>query len=425
MSVSDAFAIATDGALIAVAAGIYTETLTVIGKSVRVWGVCPELVTVTGTMATPIASVLVREGASGTEIRNLSITGSAPTATALAVSGAEDVVIDGVWVHDALGLGVEVVNALGPTSAFITNSLVELNQDSGVTIFASTVSLTDVVIRDNGSAPSLPTRERGIDIETDIDLGLGADVEVRHAVIEQHGDHGIYASGAQLSIDSTLVRDVDARASDDLFGRGIGIQLDIPTGLGATGTITGTVIERTTDSGLFVYAANASASGLVVRDTKPRPDQNFGRGLTVRQGETAAERAIFTLTSSLVDRVFDVGVFVSGSDVTVEGLWVREVAWRPADELFGDGMISRSAATASLSDSLIEDVARAGFGAFEASATLRSSRIGCSAFPITTEDAMLTAGGNVLCACPVEAATEEDVCKAVQAGIEPPELPDP
>ncbi|MEQ9320932.1 MAG: hypothetical protein RIF41_17350, partial [Polyangiaceae bacterium] len=106
-----------------------------------------------------------------------------PPATSVPASSEHYKGSNPLSVHDALGLGVEVVNALGPTSAFITNSLVELNQDSGVTIFASTVSLTDVVIRDNGSAPSLPPRERGIDIETDIDLGLGADVEVRHAVI--------------------------------------------------------------------------------------------------------------------------------------------------------------------------------------------------------------------------------------------------
>jgi len=376
-----------------------------------------------GSSCATIASVLVREGASGTEIHNLGITGTAPTATGLAVSGAEEVVVEGVWVHDVLGYGIEAVNALGPTSVTLRHSLVERNEATGVVVFASVVSLTDMVIRDNGLLPPTPRSARGIDVETDDDQALGATVEIRHSVVERHFDHGINLSGAQGVIDSTLVRDTLARPSDGLFGRGIGIQRDPATGLVAAVAVTSTVVEGNTDAGIFVYGANATLTGVVASDTRARPDQDFGRGINVQAGAGADTGSNVTLQASLIARTFDVGLFTMASTVDVAGLWIRDVAARPGDALFGDGIVTHSGNTLALVDSLIQRTARAGLGAFDAAASLRATRIGCSAFPLTTEAGALTEEGNVLCACPVEEATDQDVCKAVQAGVEPPDVP--
>src|SRR6185503_19980028 len=88
---------AAPGAIVAVAQGTYVEDLVIQGKSVKLWGRCPDLVMVKGTSAAPSALQFVGGLASKSEVHGLAMTGAS---RGLVVGGASAVVVSGVWVHD-------------------------------------------------------------------------------------------------------------------------------------------------------------------------------------------------------------------------------------------------------------------------------------------------------------------------------------
>ncbi|MBI4703320.1 MAG: DUF1565 domain-containing protein, partial [Deltaproteobacteria bacterium] len=73
-TIGEAVKAAAPGALVAVAAGTYTEDVLIKGKAVRLWGVCSEKVTIAGTEA-EFAAVYIWKGASGSGLGALAVTG--------------------------------------------------------------------------------------------------------------------------------------------------------------------------------------------------------------------------------------------------------------------------------------------------------------------------------------------------------------
>ena len=84
----------------------------------------------------------------------------------------------------------------------------------------------------------------------------------------------------------------------------------------------------------------------MVRTTLPRAsDQWFGRGLNISLAchGTFLEcdpntRSNAIVSGSLVEQNHDIGVFVGGSDATLEGVVVRATLPQASDGFFGDGM---------------------------------------------------------------------------------------
>src|SRR5262249_31135691 len=101
---------AAPGAIVAIAAGSYAERVLVEGSPVRVWGKCPSMVEIAGPYP---GTVDVRVGASATEVHALAVSGET---YGILVSGATDVVVDSVWIHDTPQRGVNVQDTLGPAS---------------------------------------------------------------------------------------------------------------------------------------------------------------------------------------------------------------------------------------------------------------------------------------------------------------------
>ncbi|HZO13354.1 MAG TPA: hypothetical protein VFB62_08840, partial [Polyangiaceae bacterium] len=91
---------ASDGAIVAIAAGDYLENVTAQGKRVRLWGVCSDVVIVGTVSITSDQS----------EVHTLAV--SAPSAIALHVGPGNDVLLDRVWVRDAgiIGMDIEAGN---------------------------------------------------------------------------------------------------------------------------------------------------------------------------------------------------------------------------------------------------------------------------------------------------------------------------
>ncbi|MBI4701292.1 MAG: right-handed parallel beta-helix repeat-containing protein [Deltaproteobacteria bacterium] len=353
---------AKPGGIVAVAAGTYAEDVLIKGKPVRLWGRCPGLVEVVGSGAA-LAAVFVKKGADESEIHSLGIRGEK---CGILVSGSKQVQIDRVWIHDTAQRGLDVERALGPTSVTVKASLVETARELGV-----------------------------------------------------------FVSGSDATIEATVVRDTQPDEKDLVGGRSIHIQ-DTDTGQRAAVTVRTSLIERNHEVGVCVLGSDASIEASVVRDTQSdaKGEWEFGRGISIERDPDTGERAEVAVRSSFIEMNRGVGVFVAGSDATIEASVVRDTQPH-GDGRFGDGVVvvSKSAsATALVIATRIENSARVALSNFGAKVTLGWNIFQCAVFDLEGEEYLGSAysfnhlGGNV-CGCPE--ATEE--CEMVSAEIEPPE----
>ena len=83
-------------------------------------------------------------------------------------------------------------------------------------------------------------------------------------------------------------------------------------------TLRTSLVEQNHGVGVLVQGSQATIESTVVRDTQPRSDGTSGNGIWVQESPSTPGRASLWLRTSLVERNHDTGVFVSGSDATVE-----------------------------------------------------------------------------------------------------------
>ncbi len=391
-TIGEALPAAAPGALVAVATGTYAEDVVIAGKPLRLRGVCPDRVDVVGS-AQGAAAIIVREGASGSEIGGLALSG---VGAGLVVSGAEGVAIDHLWVHDAGNRGIDGESTLGPTSLTVSRALIEGNAGFGIYLEGSQAQLQDVVVRDTAplatapayghnihihhdpsGTPSLVTMRRAV-IERGHELGvavIGADavleeivvrgvlpqvttqatgrgisaqgspgsastgsLQLRNALVEHNHEIGLFVGGTEAQLEGLVVRQTQPQSSDQLFGRGLSIQAGLD-GAPASVTMIGSVIEESFGFGALISGSDAHFEGVVVRATAPRAaDQKFGRGLSVQSDVTTQRGSNITLLGSLVEQSHDIGVLVASSGATIEGVAIRDTAAAPASPQSGAGL---------------------------------------------------------------------------------------
>jgi hypothetical protein len=336
-TITAAVAAAAPGAIVAVAAGSYVEDVVVFGKAVRLWGKCPEEVEVVGTGAA-VPALVIAQGAQGSEVHALAAAGGGTTG--IAVFGVEDVLVEAVWVHDVPGPGIGVLDDAGAsTSATVRRALVEQNHDVGVVVMGSDASFENVVVR--GTLPQTGTQELGWGIAIQDDAGSGAHATalVRGSIVEQNRDSGVFVWGSEATLADLVVRDTASQESDQQGGRGIDIQAHPGTGTRATVLVRGSIVERSHDAGVIVVGSDVTLEGLLVRDTFPRDsDQTRGRGIGVEGDFQTDVPATISVHGSLLEHNHETGALIALADTSLEGLLVRATLPQDSDQLFGMGI---------------------------------------------------------------------------------------
>jgi hypothetical protein len=148
----------------------------------------------------------------------------------------------------------------------------------------------------------------------------------------------VFVDGADVTLDRVLVRDTLA-ATDGLGGRGLQAQVHPKKKRPATVTVTSSVIEKNREVGVYVSGSDLRMEGSVVRGTLPTDaNQNGGKGFTVRPDTTIHRRSNLTLRASVVEDNREVGVLVGGSDILFEGALVRDTRPRASDGAGGGGL---------------------------------------------------------------------------------------
>jgi Right handed beta helix region len=465
----------TPGSLVAIAAGSYSEDILMTGIERRVHGVCPQQVELVGSGGAIAALFISGSGSSGTEVRGISVRGDG---AGIVVSGAQDVLLEHLYVHDNAAKGVAVQDDFGPTSCTLRASLIERNQDGGVQVAASEATIEQVLVRDNtvtseglfgrginiianldedpasaivrnsvvernhttgvfvsgseATIENLVVRDnlpneagffgRGIDITQGIVTGIPSRATVRTSLVEDNHQDGLYVSGSEVSVEATVVRDTQLDINGQ-FGRGITVVPGVLDEAPSLATVFGCLVEGNHAEGIFVRGSQATIEAVHVVDTQPDAQGLIGRGIALVGNLANGEPSVVTVRACTVERNHDVGLLVVDSDATVDACWIRQSLATP-DGLFGDGLLGvtqGSPTNVFVSATRIDDSARAGLSNFGGHVSLGSSAIRCADFNLAGEpfggaDFTFEDAGHNACGCP----DADGICKVLSAGLEPP-----
>ncbi|MBW2455784.1 MAG: right-handed parallel beta-helix repeat-containing protein [Deltaproteobacteria bacterium] len=430
---------AAPGAIVAIAAGSYAEDLQVAGKAVRLWGKCPAETEVVGASA----AVTITAGADGAEVRDLALTGSG---VGIDLRGAEQVQIEGVWIHDTAGFGLDARDAppaatsltlrgslvegatehglwlegtlshledvvvrgtVGTTNhgwgltvledettfkratATIRNVVIENNVEVAVTFHAADVQAEAMVIRD--TAPNPAQRfGRGLVIQTDPAISEPSNVALKGLVVERNIDVGIMVAASNATIEHCTVRDTTPNLDLGTRGSGIAVQDHNVHVQRSEVDIVETLVERASDAGLFLGGSDVLVEGVAVMDTRTRTDGSMGRGASIQYNPASAQRCNATVRGSLFDSHYDAGLFVQGADVTVQATRISTIVPAPADGHFGVGLAAQAepsgaGAVVTLTGSVIDATHMAGVHVVGSEATIDRTLIRDTSQPTASQ----------------------------------------
>ncbi|WP_437832078.1 right-handed parallel beta-helix repeat-containing protein [Sorangium sp. So ce1153] len=351
-------------------------------------------------------------------------------------SGADGVVEDSVvrdvaWLAEDLpgtGLAATHIPGFDPGTLTVRGSALERNHTAAIAVIGGEATIEATVVRDTGAGAGEgdPVHGMGLYAESSHVDGRPSRVALRHVLVERSRERGVVVNGSDAEIDGLLVREVVLGAPD--YGAGIEIAHEQRR---ASVRVRGSAVEGSYGTGIAVFGADADLDATVVRDTRPLPSQEFGRGVNVQSVPDLGERGSVRLHNVLIERNSNVGVFLSDSDATVESTTIADTVGPTPDGMNGCGILAYNNETGQANvvvrDSAIERSAAAGIYNLGATVQIASTTFTCEPLDIVRYvDEVSVAvyedlGGNV-CGC--EGRTIE--CRAEPTSIEPPRaLPPP
>ena len=317
------------------------------------------------------AALLIAAGGSGAEVHGLALRGEAIGAI---VSGAAGVIFDRLWVHHNAGRGIVAQPAGTGASLTVRSCLMENNVEFAVFASGAEIDVERSLVRDT-RVHAQSGLGRGLQFQKSPTSGARSKGSVRGSVVERNRVQGVMIMGSDVALEASVVRDTYSGA-DGLLGRGVQVQHDQASGDRGQATLRGLLVERSRNGGIAVVASDATIEAVVVRDTAPDAS-GIGRGIAiVRSNASGGASAKATVRSSIIARSHEIGVAVLGAEATLEGVVVRdgELAGGVNGGIYfqGDG---KTPTKASLRGSLVENNAQIGVLVLDADATIESTRI--------------------------------------------------
>ncbi|MDI3289017.1 right-handed parallel beta-helix repeat-containing protein [Polyangium sp. 15x6] len=307
---------AATGAIVAVAAGTYTEDVTIQGKAVKVWGRCPETVEIKGVSKAAVITIS-GSAADASELRGASITG--PN-TGITVNGSSSVILERIRIHDTGHSAIDARNAPSSLAGVtLAHSLIERATVAGVYAKGATITVDRSVVRETACNTS-GRFGRGIDAESE---GMTrANVTVSGSRIERNHEMGILVGGSDALIDATVVEETQPNGNGVM---GIGVFAEA---FGAEPrakiAVTRSLIERNHDVAIYVGGSDAVIEATVARETQPLTSGLSGLGVVALPESDTGEFANVAIVRSLIDRNHEASILVGGSQALIEASLVRK-----------------------------------------------------------------------------------------------------
>ncbi|MFH2008624.1 MAG: right-handed parallel beta-helix repeat-containing protein [bacterium] len=331
VTIGEALVAVQTGGQLAVAAGDYTERLT-ISRAVRLTGRCSALVTIRGHvfLGDPKPPVTIASGGTGTAVRGVTMTGPGE---GLLIMGGQQLAVEEVEVVDTGKAGVFCV---AEAEVHLGRVKVAGCATSGIVSVESRVELSDSVVRDSRIEQSSGLRGFGIDAQCNLSPSTCGEVSIANSLISGNTDLGISSVGVDVTITASVVRDTASR-SGGLFGRGILAQCDSLLAVCPTLQVTDSLIAANHDVGIFTSGGTTTITSTVIRDTLPRGSGEGGRGLGAQCDPFVGSCGGVTIVSSLIAGNRGLGVHTAGEELTVIDSVVRDTrSWE--DGSFGRGI---------------------------------------------------------------------------------------
>jgi hypothetical protein len=320
---------AVAGSIVAVAAGSYAESIDLVGQPVALWGRCPSDVTLVGSSNQ--FSIDIGAGASGSEVHNLAVDGGL---VGVVVTDADDVLLEGLWIHDTAERGVNLQNITTAGGVTLRRTLVENTMENGVFVAGvAGVVLDQSVVRD--TQPLAGELGRGLYAQPQ--QGRRSDVTITSSVFRANHFNAISVFGSDLTVQDTAVIDTLPRPGDQFGGRGIFAGRSSVTEEPSQLTLRGAYIARNYDIGVFLRGSQGLIEDSVIADTGFTSENPVG-GEGLQVNESAGERSAVTVRRSLIENNASANVDVVGCDAVLEGVVSRGGAPDAAGE-WGVGLI--------------------------------------------------------------------------------------
>jgi len=290
-------------------------------------------------VGTALAALRVGLDAAGTEVHTLAVRGDA---VGITVSGAKTALVDRVWVHDTAYPGARADNALGSATITVRASLIERAHGEGLYLSGADATIEATVIR--------RTVGQGVLAVTGGPSGVRSSLALSGSIVETSAGTAVSIKGSDASIEASVVRDNQPNSAKK-FGRGVSAQDDPSSGQRATLSVARCVVERNYDVGIGALGTDLAVEATSVRDTYPSAlDGTDGRGIAVEAPLDTQAASVAAISATLVERSNEIGVAVLSSALQLDATVVRDTKARASDGIFGVGLyVGDVAGTASSS----------------------------------------------------------------------------
>jgi hypothetical protein len=261
------------------------------------------------------------------------------------IVGNGSVSAEELWIHDTATMGVGVFNDFGAAALELRGSLIEHTQEVAVYAAGTTLAVDASVVRDTD------VNARGIygrGINGASLGGMPSTFTVTGSLLERNHDVGVFVSGSTAVIEASVIR--DTLPDGNGFGRAVGTKPDTDTGMPSSLTLRTSVVQRNREEALTISGTDALVEATVVSDTELDALGETGRAISVELSDSTGTASTLVLRSSLIAKNREAGVVVFGADAHIEGVVVRDTLPN-ASGRYGRGISIESDAETALAGS--------------------------------------------------------------------------
>ncbi|MGZ5968708.1 MAG: right-handed parallel beta-helix repeat-containing protein [Polyangiales bacterium] len=283
------------------------------------------------------------EPTTDTVVTKLTVTGSVISGghdCGIYLQGWTQVTVDGSLIRDVdaqvsdkqFGWGIGVIGGPKQSELTVRGSVIAHTREYGILLQGAKAIVEDSVIRDVASQTKTKTSGDGILVQDDPVSKRPGALTVRNSVLERNHDAGVLVSGADATIDTSIVRGTLPRESDG--GRAAGIATIFGSASKKAGnvTVTGSLVESNVGIGVLASPGDVTVVRWVVRDTQIGPtSDSFGIG-AMAQILAPTETASLTVKGSLFERNHAVSIAAVGAKAVVDGTFVRDTLPSAVDD---------------------------------------------------------------------------------------------
>lgn len=181
----------------------------------------------------------------------------------------------------------------------------------------------------------------------------GKDIVVSGSLIESTKNTGLYVEGSGLSLERSVVRDVPASTNG---GNALQAQIS-KDGIAATVSVKGSLLEKAGSAGVLSYGSDVAVEGSLLRELGGRKDAS---ACVIAQPGTAAPRPpSVSLVGTILDQCKGIGVRLEKAALTFDRTTLRKVL-PTSDGSLGSGIDASGGSTLTVRDALVTDCSMVG-----------------------------------------------------------------